>query len=53
MADQNLEPLDGIKVIKIWKLELRYSEDEHCYMGTWKWGNGDKLVGSITYIKKK
>ncbi len=53
MADQNLEPLEGIKVIRIWKLEIRYSQDENLYIGTWKWDKGDRLVGSFYFMKKK
>jgi len=53
MADENLQPLEGIKVIKIGNLEIRYEESEKAYFGTWKWGRGDVLVGSFTYVKKK
>jgi hypothetical protein len=39
--------------IKFWKLDLTYSEQEKVYMGNWKWGNGERLVGSFLLVKKK
>ncbi len=51
MSEANLQPLDGVKVVRLWKLEIRYEEGEKTYFGTWKWGKGDRLVGNFLYVK--
>jgi len=39
-------------VIDLWKLKIKIQENKKSYLGNWSFGDGTKLVGSFTLIKK-